>query len=328
MEIIDTKKLSLNEFLTLLSKGKPNSYYPKYHFPTDQLLAEFLDNVSTYSQNVIMGILRKFIIHNCTFGIDELYRKYYMQNTDKLPDELKKTEYYRRLILASHPRDCVWEGLTWVLDLLPFSPGEAIRVIETYYLANIQFLPEDQLIALSECITIIRARFINIIPIREQLLVLHPLEFEMLVAELYKNLGYTVHLTKKSYDGGVDIVAEKSEVSQKEKLLIQCKRFRDKVTVKDIRELLGVVADGKATKGTLISTAFFTKAAIKFAAANPRIELINFEDFAKLCNTHLGSNWANRIDNIILDYKKENDGSKASDKNSFENLTKSIIKLN
>lgn len=309
MEVIDTTKLSLNEFLDLLHKGKPNSYYPKYHFPTEQMLEEFLGNISSYPESIIKGILRKFIINNCTFGSDEFYRKHYLQNMDKLPDGLKETEYFRRLILALRPRDCAWEGLTWILDLLPFSPGEAIRVIEAYYLANIQFLPDDQLIALSECITIIRAKFINIIPLREQLLELDPLEFEMLVAELYKSLGYSVQLTKRSYDGGVDVIAEKPETSQKEKLLIQCKRFKDKVVVKDIRELLGVVSDGKATKGTLISTAFFTKAAIKFAGSNPRIELINYEDFAKLCNTHLGSNWANRIDNIILDYKRENVGS-------------------
>lgn len=253
---------------------------------------------------MIKGILRKFIINNCTYGSDEFYRKHYLQNIDKLPEGLKETEYFRRLILASHPRDCAWEGLTWTLDLLPYSPSEAIRVIKAYYLANIQFLPEDQLIALSECITIIRAKFINIIPLREQLLGLDPLEFEMLVAELYRSLGYSIRLTKRSYDSGVDVVAAKSENSQKEKLLIQCKRFKDKVAIKDIRELLGVVSDAKATKGTLIATAFFTKAAIKFAASNPRIELINYEDFAKLCNAHLGSNWANRIDNIILDYKK------------------------
>lgn len=47
MEVIDTTKLSLNEFLDLLHKGKPNSYYPKYHFPTEQMLEEFLGNINS-----------------------------------------------------------------------------------------------------------------------------------------------------------------------------------------------------------------------------------------------------------------------------------------
>ena len=238
------------------------------------MINEFLHQVKTYSVNIIKGILVKFIINNCTFGSDEFYRKYYLENRDHLFYDLRKTEYFRRLILGVYTRDCAWESLTWILNQLPFPARKAIRVIEVYYLANIQFLTEDQLVELSECITIIPSKFINIGPVREQLLELNTLEFEMLVSKLYKSLRYSVRLTKRGYGGVVDIIAGKTEITQKETLLIQDKRYKEKISVKDIRELLGTVSDGKATKSTLITTAIFTKAAIKFVERNPRIELI------------------------------------------------------
>ncbi|RZK17632.1 MAG: restriction endonuclease [Flavobacterium sp.] len=303
MDIIDTTKLSLSEFLKLLSSNK-EFYYPKYHFPTKEMVDEFLAGIAGYSIAEVKGILRKFIIKNCTFGLDQPYIDHFQNTKEPVLEALEQTEYYRRLMSIRNANDCLWEGLTWVLDLLPDSPDMATKVISSYYIANCQFLPDDQLIALEECLSIIRAKFINVIPIRDQLLELNPLEFEMIVAKLYSKLKYEVELTKRSYDGGIDVLCDKKEIGKKERLVIQCKRYKYKVGVKDIRELLGVVSHKKATKGTIISTGYFTREAIKFAHNNPRIELINYDEFARLCNMHLGSQWENRIGNIILEYKK------------------------
>ena len=305
MDYIDSTKITLDEFLDLLLNKSVKEFYPKYHFPTENHLNEFLARIHKYSDKEIKDILREFIIHNCTFGKDIFYKKLNIYNETKLNKELAKTEYYRRLISLKTPNDFVWEGLTWTLDLLPNFPSEAIKAIDAYFLANCQFLPDDHLIALGECTTSIRAKYINIIPERDQILNLNPLDFEMLVGQLYTMIGFSTKLTKRSHDGGIDIFASRNEPTQKETLIIQCKRYNKKIGVKDIRDLLGVVSDKKANKGTLITTSFFTKESIKFAKNNPRIELIDYDSLAKLFNQYLGSNWINKIDQLIIEFKRK-----------------------
>lgn len=305
MDCIDTTKIALDEFIDLLLNESREEFYPKYHFPTEEHFNDFILKIDTYTDKEIKSILRKFIIHNCTFGTDLFYRKQNISKQTELSEAYIETEYYKRLMSLKYPNDCVWEGLTWVLDLLPHSPNEAIKAIGAYFLANCPFLPDDHLIALGECTTLIRAKYINIVPVREQILNLNPLDFEMLVAKLFAEIGYDAKLTKRSHDGGMDIIANRNEPVQKEILIIQCKRFENKVGVKYIRDLLGVVTDKKANKGTLITTSFFTKDSIKFAKNNPRIELIDYNTLAKLFNQYLGCNWINNIDNLILKYKTD-----------------------
>jgi restriction system protein len=97
-------------------------------------------------------------------------------------------------------------------------------------------------------------------------------EFEDLVGESYRRKGYNV--TEKGgggADGGVDLVLRKGE----EILLVQCKHWKlDKVGVKIIRELYGVVAAEGASGGIVISSGTFTKEATDFAKGKP-IELLN-----------------------------------------------------
>ncbi len=76
--------------------------------------------------------------------------------------------------------------MTWVLDLLPHFPNEAIKAIDAYFLANYQMLPDNSLLALSDCASIIRARYINYEHPKEILYELKPKDFEFLVASLYE----------------------------------------------------------------------------------------------------------------------------------------------
>ncbi len=84
--------------------------------------------------------------------------------------------------------------------------------------------------------------------------------FEELVAELFKGFGFYVELTKRTRDGGRDIIAIKS-VPAMVRFLIECKRPDEgnKVTVRAVRELLGVKTHERATKALLVTTAYFTK---------------------------------------------------------------------
>ena len=308
-DYIQGKELSLSVFLKNLFSENRSRLFPNNHFPTDKMLNEFLDTIKERSDKLILAVLRTFIIHNCTFNIDRLRIPQIVNKNDAgkiiYPQFEGRIEYDIRVI--NHHLDetnNVWEGLTWTLDLLPHFPKEAINAINAYFLANCQALPDSYLHSLSDCSAIIRARYIDYQHPNELYYNLSPKEFEILVAELYKKLGYTVSLTQSSYDGGIDVIAEKKEITLKEKLVIQCKRYtKQTIGVKDIRNLLGVVTHFKATKGVFVTTSKFSSEAKKFERNNPSIELINLIDLNKLLNANLGYKWIHKIDNLIMSYK-------------------------
>jgi restriction system protein len=83
--------------------------------------------------------------------------------------------------------------------------------------------------------------------------------FEELIAELFSGFGYQVELTKRTRDGGKDIVAiRRSEIETR--FLIECKRPDpgNPVTVSTVRELYGVKVDDGATKAILATTTHLT----------------------------------------------------------------------
>jgi HJR/Mrr/RecB family endonuclease len=88
-------------------------------------------------------------------------------------------------------------------------------------------------------------------------------ELEEAVASLFKRKGFQASVTKKSGDGGVDVIVRSSDKT----LLIQCKGWESKVGVKPIREMAGVVQHHteKDCVGIILSTNGFTSEAIKFA---------------------------------------------------------------
>jgi restriction system protein len=96
-------------------------------------------------------------------------------------------------------------------------------------------------------------------------------EFEELVGEAYRRKGYAVTENGGGgADGGVDLVLKRGG----EILLVQCKHWKmDKVGVKIVRELYGVVAAEGATGGVVISSGTFTQEAQDFAKGKP-IELL------------------------------------------------------
>ena len=83
--------------------------------------------------------------------------------------------------------------------------------------------------------------------------------FEEIVAELFDGFGYAVELTKRTRDGGKDVIAiKRAEVNVR--YLISCKRPDpgNPVTVATVRELYGVKVSEGATKAILATTTYFT----------------------------------------------------------------------
>ena len=67
-----------------------------------------------------------------------------------------------------------------------------------------------------------------------------------------------------------------------------------------MRNLIGVVANNRATKGALITCANFTREATKLAAESPRIELINLKGLTELVNLHLSSLSTDKADRYYM----------------------------
>lgn len=100
----------------------------------------------------------------------------------------------------------------------------------------------------------------------EELYLLTPRKFEELVAELLTRKKMKVKLTKKTRDGGYDMLAlSETEIGQ-HLYYVECKRHSKgkPVDVTIVRALYGVVENDKATAGLIVTTSYFTKDADSF----------------------------------------------------------------
>ena len=108
---------------------------------------------------------------------------------------------------------------------------------------------------------------------------LNPNDFENYIANMYSYLGYKTKKVGGSYDGGIDVIAEKNGI----KHYIQCKKYiTSKVSVGDVRDFAGALMDKLSQgKGIFITTNIFTTKAEKYAEDKP-IELIDGDELLRL----------------------------------------------
>ncbi len=92
--------------------------------------------------------------------------------------------------------------------------------------------------------------------------VVDPREFEKIVAELLYFKGYEVHLTKRTRDGGYDILALTKVGGIPFKLLAECKRHKKTIGIDIIRSFCDVINYEKANKGLIFTTSYFSSTAI------------------------------------------------------------------
>ncbi len=118
---------------------------------------------------------------------------------------------------------------------------------------------------------------------------LSPREFEKIIAELFRKLGYEVELTKQTRDGGVDIyIAEKTNIG-KFLFLVECKHYAPNrlIGIEVIRNMYGVLGMNKRkpTGGIIATTSHFTKGVreeILEQNLEHRISLHDFEYISEL----------------------------------------------
>lgn len=109
---------------------------------------------------------------------------------------------------------------------------------------------------------------------RSNLMELTPSEFESLITNLFSKMGLETKLTQPSRDGGVDCVAFDPRPVLGGKVVIQAKRYKNTVGVSAVRDLYGTVHNEQATKGILVTTSGYGKAAFEFAQGKP-LELLS-----------------------------------------------------
>jgi HJR/Mrr/RecB family endonuclease len=111
---------------------------------------------------------------------------------------------------------------------------------------------------------------------------LTPRFFEEVVAELFRKRGFVVELTPRTRDGGYDVLAVQSDALGKSLYLIECKRYAAsrKVGVEAIRGLYGVLQSARGTRGIIVTTSSYTKAALAFAT--PLEYQLSLRDFDAL----------------------------------------------
>jgi restriction system protein len=318
MEIIDATKMSLEEWLNLLFNPPKDVLFTGVEFPTNQHYQEYLETIDQRSDKEIFQLLEKFLIPSTTLPVDkfrlEQFKASQKNNQENIYakmlafyTQIRPCRYFQRLLLNALGISQIppWEGITWVLDLFPHFPKQALEGLNAYILAHAQVLPDGFYRGLHEACGIIRAKFIGLpgttSKLIQFLLDLNPRYFEHLIERLYNEMGYKTSLTPAQKDGGRDVIAIQNNPGKREKLFIECERYNKPVGVVIVRALLGVVSDEKVNKGVIVTTDRFTKPARKFAEQNHRIELINGAQLVILMNEHLGSTWPLHIERLVSD---------------------------
>ncbi|MEV7571132.1 restriction endonuclease [Streptomyces tanashiensis] len=117
------------------------------------------------------------------------------------------------------------------------------------------------------------------------LLVMDPIAFEGLVAELFRARGLQAVTTQRSGDGGVDVQALDPDPISGGSIVVQVKRYRNTVPPSAVRDLFGTVQDKGANKGVLVTTSKFGPGSYTFANGKP-LTLISGTELVDLLHQH------------------------------------------
>ncbi|MFE3605136.1 restriction endonuclease [Streptomyces goshikiensis] len=117
------------------------------------------------------------------------------------------------------------------------------------------------------------------------LFAMDPIDFENLVAELFRAMGMEAVTTQRSGDGGVDVEALDPAPIRGGRIVVQVKRYRNTVPPTAVRDLYGTVQDKGANKGVLVTTASFGPGSYTFANGKP-LELVPGADLVELLHQY------------------------------------------
>ena len=113
-------------------------------------------------------------------------------------------------------------------------------------------------------------------------------EFEFEIGKVYSRLGYQTKVTKRSGDGGVDVIATKDN----EIVYIQCKHYGENTHLgaPELQAFWGCCSGNGINKGVMVCTSGLTKDAQAFAnKLKEKLEIIGMKELMKLDKTYYQS---------------------------------------
>jgi restriction system protein len=145
--------------------------------------------------------------------------------------------------------------------------------------------PEEQIIAASEAL-----RQALIVELRERIAALTAAEFEQLVLDVLRAMGYgasgTGLRTGGPGDAGIDGVIEEDRLGL-DVIYVQAKRWVDPVQRPAVQGFVGALQGARATKGIMFASSSFTSGATEYAATvSPRVILVDGARLAALMVDH------------------------------------------
>lgn len=112
-----------------------------------------------------------------------------------------------------------------------------------------------------------------------------PFDFQELVAGMLQSMGYRTRVSDAGPDHGVDVIAHPDVFGfEAPRIKVQVKHRKSTAGGPDIRNLIGTLGEGE--KGLFVSTGGFTTEARNEARKNPRLSLVDSEEFVKLLIEH------------------------------------------
>lgn len=103
-------------------------------------------------------------------------------------------------------------------------------------------------------------------------------EFEEEVARIFRLNGYKAKVTKKTGDGGIDIIMYKDN----EKYIVQCKHYQSPIPIEPVRALNGLREDFGADKLIMVASSGLSKAGYEFLENKPYYTTIDLEELISM----------------------------------------------
>src|SRR3954451_21477406 len=156
---------NLNDWLQDIKVGKLGIV--DYSVPSDKLKSDYVATIEQRADSEITLLLRKFLISSGSLGSDQFTFSWLVHSLKE--QKLRRlSEFQKRLIIYAKAKVAStqgapppWEGVTWVLDLLPDNPRAAIDTLNAYFEAHCLFMPDGRMHGIADATELIRAKYIQ-----------------------------------------------------------------------------------------------------------------------------------------------------------------------
>lgn len=238
-----------------------------------------------------------------------------IQNIPHNPEKSSKTEveyrlawtktYLKKYGLLENSERSVWAIIGENKQLIKVDPKEVVKKVRENDKKEKKNIIQDETDEEVEDNELWENELQNIIKN------IKPDAFERLTQRLLRELGFVqVEVTGKSGDGGIDGkgIAKINSIMSFH-VYFQCKRYKEAVSSKEIRDFRGAMA-GRADKGIFLTTGYFTRDASLEARREgaPPIDLIDGTQFVQMIKSLKIGVKTEMVEKVIIekDYFEKN----------------------